>query len=351
MNSKTLNPVAFDSVALAVGSIEKYNSSKDTDNLVEAEIALQTARRADPDYLDALFYSGLTLDLIGRPKDAAPFFERIYNEIDRESIKEEAQYNLGVAYYHRYSHQYLAEAEKNFLGVIKKTHDSTLKNLAKANLAQTYAMWMIPGSDEKKSWRENAQVRPGLMQFIEGKYAQFQKYDRQVRHYLVLSAWMLGKNRQQRKKISAIINNAKGMALMYFTDYSDDTEAQKKKKLGKALEYLKNSDEETPNDWANTCDLASAHWRLSMVEDNPAKAQSFFKKSVELLQRVIHVLRKNYGFAYYELGRIYRTKKEFGQAIAYFDQAMQIEEDYRDVRNKTVLEEKERAEKQDSTLP
>jgi tetratricopeptide (TPR) repeat protein len=351
MNIQTLNADAFNNVALAVESIEKYNASKEVGNLEEAESALQKAMDADPDFLDVHFYSGLTLDLIGKPKDAALFFERIYNEIDAEKIKDEAQYNLGVAYYHLYSHRFLKIAETNFLEVIAKTKDENLKYLSMANLAQTYAMWMIPSSALKKDWRDNEDQRRAIVQSASDNYAKFKECEGKVRRFLTWDWLSPGIKKADKNKIRAIINNAKGMALMYGTDYSSEDNGKKKEILNEALSYLQKSDAEIPNDWANSCDLASATWRLSMVESDTAKAQELFDKSIELLKRVTQVLRRNYGFALYELGRIYRTKKEFATAIKYFEEAMAIEVDYRDVSDQTVLDEKERAKKADSSFP
>src|SRR5437899_7258386 len=142
MNTQTSSRAAFEEVTRTLREIEKYNINKNVEHLERAETALALARQEDEDYLDAVFYSGMVSDLIGRPKDAIPYFERIVREVEKRDVQTEARFNLGVSYYHRYSHQFLAQAETHFLNVLRETNDSTLRNLTRAHLAQTYAMWM-----------------------------------------------------------------------------------------------------------------------------------------------------------------------------------------------------------------
>jgi tetratricopeptide (TPR) repeat protein len=61
------------------------------------------------------------------------------------------------------------------------------------------------------------------------------------------------------------------------------------------------------------------------------------------LTKVVEDLRPNYGFALYELGRTYRLRGEFAKAIGYFDRVLAIPHELRDVSDRRLLIEKERA--------
>src|SRR5258706_5580026 len=142
MNTNTFSRKAFENVASAVNALEQYHSTQRLDFLQNAELSLEQATKDDPNYLDAIFYCGVTKDLIGKPADAPAYFERIVKETNDANIILEAKYNLGVSYYHQYSHSKLERAEYYFNSVIKESNDESLQTLAKANLAQTYAMWL-----------------------------------------------------------------------------------------------------------------------------------------------------------------------------------------------------------------
>jgi tetratricopeptide (TPR) repeat protein len=122
--------------------------------------------------------------------------------------------------------------------------------------------------------------------------------------------------------------------------------------LREAIRYLEEADVYLPNDWANTCDIASAHFRLAVVtRELGGDADTEFTKAIELLQKVIDDLRPDYGFAFYEMGRIYRVWKRFEDAKVYFGKSMDIPHEYRDAQDSTVKYELDRAEDGDSSFP
>ncbi len=75
MNTQTPKRVAFEEVTHALAEIDQYNISKKFEHLERADSALALARNEDSDYVDALLYSGMVCDLLGKAADAAPFFK------------------------------------------------------------------------------------------------------------------------------------------------------------------------------------------------------------------------------------------------------------------------------------
>src|SRR5437870_6900765 len=119
MHIETRNRKAFKFVTEALTDIDHYKSSKDKAKLESAKSKLEQAKWEDPLYLRAFYYSAMVKDLIGQAKDAVDEFEKVLQQ--RPPFAEEARYNLGIAYYHRYSRKYLDEAVKHFKAVIENT--------------------------------------------------------------------------------------------------------------------------------------------------------------------------------------------------------------------------------------
>jgi tetratricopeptide (TPR) repeat protein len=346
----TSNRKVLEKLTLALENIHKYNTIHDMAFLKQAETILEEVRGEDPNNLDAIFYLGMTMDLIGKPVDAPPFFERILNESQDEHIKEEALYNLSVSLYHQYSHEPLEKAEEKFKELIDRTKNDVLKNLARATLAQTYAMWMIPNSDQIKNLN-NEKGKIEVFEHIQKKFDSFKECETEVRKAIKKSRKIFKKKSESWKKVQAIIDNARGMALMYYTDYLCDTDDSKLEYLKESLEYLESSDRIIPKDWANTCDLGSVHMRMSIYKSDHDTRQSEFNKAKELLTHVVKELRPDYGFSLYELGRLHRLHGYYDESVSYFEKSLSIPEQYRDVSNKTVKRERDRARAKESCFP
>jgi tetratricopeptide (TPR) repeat protein len=120
MHTQTMDRQAFELVAQAMKRLDEYNRDHQLSFLQHAESALTEALTRDAQYLDASLYSGIVKDLIGKPADAVPFFDKILNNLPKDSQGrwDEIQYSRGVAWYHQYSHSKLAQAEKDFLAVV-----------------------------------------------------------------------------------------------------------------------------------------------------------------------------------------------------------------------------------------
>ena len=353
ITTTTDNYEAYILTISAVQNINLFNKTKEIAPLIQAENDLMKARLEDPDYFDAIFYSGVTMDLVGKPADSPKFFEKILLESKDPKQKLEATYNLGVAFYHQYSHRYLETAIKHFNKVLEKADGEDLKNLTLANLCQVYAMYMIPNSQMKKErgTTQGLRVIISHIQQYKGLYDNcFSKLDPFIKQDFF-------KLEDIPRKTAAIIENSKGMAKMYQSDYDQD-KTNKKKLVSEALNHLKNSEKLMPYDWANRCDLASAYMRLGKIEmDAGDTGKDYFDKAEECLNLVLEKLRPGYGFAYYEMGRLYRIKTRpdddegFKDALAFYKKSMAVKEDYRDVGSALLEEEMNLAIEKNNSYP
>ncbi|MEY2502893.1 MAG: hypothetical protein QOI07_3227 [Verrucomicrobiota bacterium] len=351
MNTYTASPAAFRQVARALREIDQYNESKEIAHLERAEAALTAARAEDDEYLDAIFYSGMVTDLLGRPADAGPYFQRILDVSGRDDLKIEAKFNLAVANYHRYSHRYLEVAEQLFLQVIEESADAGLRNLARANLAQTYAMWSRPSFPQLQAHNRGGAEMHAVHEHIRIMFEKSIHHVDEVRRELE-SSIASSLSPEMRAKIAATADNAAGMANMYLFDYPVPGKPGDEELLKQAVANLNSAEQKLPGDSANTCDMASAHLRWGVLQmRNGGNAQKEFTLAEQYLIQVLTKLRPAYGFAFYELGRLYRIWNRWDFAIAQFDRAAAIPDNYRDIDAKAVQAEKERAASHDSSYP
>jgi tetratricopeptide (TPR) repeat protein len=282
----------------------------------------------------------MVCDLIGKPEDAIPYFERILKEIDKRDTQIEARFNLAVSYYHRYSHRFLQLAEAHFLKVLEETKDAELRNMTRAHLGQTYAMWMIPNEKQKNALR--ADEKAAAYAHIETMFNRSEDCIRRVREKMprrLDRLWI---------KIAATADNASGMAHMYLSDYPVSPQQNNEALLRLAAKNLEAAEHRLPSDWANTSDLGSLHLRLGVLQKQKGKnPDGEFEQAKSFLDKVVTALRPNYGFAFYELGRLHRIWKKWHQAVDYFDRSLNIPDKYRDVSVARVEAEKARAKSHD----
>ncbi|MDQ3803253.1 MAG: hypothetical protein M3416_05300 [Acidobacteriota bacterium] len=368
MNLETNNTEAHNLVRAALADIDNYKKSKELEHLRAAEGKLRDARHRDPRYMRAVFYGAVVSDLVGKPKDAAEQFEQLLRQ--ESPYATEIRYNLAVAYYHRYSHRWLKKADEHFNAVIRNTSNLVLQLLAHAGLAQTHAMWIIQPDPRNP---DEAAAR-----------AHFEESRRQYDIVAARLEFLQTLDPAAYNEIKWTVLNARGMSLMYYTDYFDELD-EKLRKLDEALGHLLEADRYSPKNWANYCDIGSGHMRLGywLLTDYPydepppadfwllgpeeayrylaelagesrgyaARMVGHFNESAKHLTEVVETLRPRYGFALYELGRLARLTGNVERAIEYFDAALSIEEDYRDVGDKTVNREKARAAAGDTSFP
>jgi tetratricopeptide (TPR) repeat protein len=125
-------------------------------------------------------------------------------------------------------------------------------------------------------------------------------------------------------------------------------------KLKQALKDFESADAISPNNWEIVCNFGSVYMRLGYVaklsgRDTVAKKE--FKKARHYLQDVITRIRPNYGFALYELGRVCRLDGDFASAIAWFEKALQVSDEERNIGGTSVQKEIEKARKNSADFP
>ncbi len=334
---------AFEEFTAALKFLEEYKTSKNRDQLESAELKLSAAITEDSDYLAPKYFLAILEDLKGRPKDAVEKLSELYpqlSEVNRR-VRNEARYNLAVAHYHRYSHEHLESAAQEVESLLREVKVPILLAAAHALLAQIHAMWEIPKVPEPVDDAERSRM-----------CRHFEEAQKEVGEALKhanprVRLWNLFRiQRPERREIVATAHNAMGMAIMYHTDYFEPTET-KVKLLKKALKNLEKSESLHPDDWANWCDLGSCQMRIAVHSQERRR----FKEGRRYLKRVIEDLRSNYGFALYEVGRSYRYEGRFEEAIKWFDRALEVPVEYRDVGDRRVSIEKGRAEASDTIFP
>ncbi|MGD8451359.1 MAG: hypothetical protein PVJ57_06030 [Phycisphaerae bacterium] len=341
LSLETMNYTAFTSLTEGLEAIEQYQRERRIQDAERAAQYIDRALRQDPHYGLAVLYKGVVLDMTGRSADAVAYFARILHECPDPQVTLKARFNLGVANYHRYSHKYLVLAQGYFEEVIRTAADASLRDIARAYLAQTHAMWMIPSPQQLPE--PGQPPSSGLVRDIREHFRQCRRCVREIRRAPG------GSN-----SVAATCANALGMAFMYSTDYIARTPLDKRqRRLRLSAEALQRADRLLPGDWANTCDLGSVHLRLGVLARDAGEpttaVDGHFEQARQHLQEVVDTLRPGYGFALYELGRLHRVWGRSKEASEYFAKAMEVPERYSDVSDARV--NREQARINDTTYP
>ena len=334
MHTETPNRKAFEGLADAIMKIDSYRSSKNRSLLELARRDLTTALTEDPDFLPGHFYSAIVDDLLGRPKDAVLGFQRILSEVpsNDSELRQEIRYNLAVAHYHRYSLKHLDKAQAEFEGLLRDTQDKRLRCLIECGLAQTFAMAEIPSDPDS--------VNDAELTRIKSKFEASRRMQIDAKKHADLLP------KRERDLVLGTALNASGMSLMYYSDFFGPPQ-EKSAMLDLALEALREADRHIPSDWANWCDLGSAHMRLGLWRNSSTD----FQEARNCLLRVVTTLRPNYGFALYEIGRAYRIEGKFDEALEYFEKSRAVHKDYREVGDSRLDRESYLASRQDRKYP
>ena len=349
MQLETRNREAFELVTEALEYIDQYRVSRDIARLQDATARLIQATEKDPNYFRARYYDAIVDDLSGRFKPAAAKFRGLLEQ--SPPLADEVRYNLGLAEYHGYSHPALERAIEQFELVLKSVKDIALRLRARAGLAQACAMHMIPQEYDK----------PDVPQIKHYRSLTFNSLDEVFRQLHVPLLQRLNPFRHPlidsgaAAEIRWTAHNAKGMMLMYAADYlpqlDEVPQASSRQRqvdtVQSALSQLTEAEHIKADDWANRCDLASAKMRLGYFDGKP----DLFDEALVILQDVIDRLRPGYAFAIYESGRVLRLQRKFSAAIKRFDDALAIPTDQRDVSERRLRKERERAQKEDYTFP
>ena len=355
---ETSRPKALSLLGAAIEDLAIHKKDpSNTTVLAAASSKIRDALREDPNYLRALYYDAIVDDLLGNPFVAPPKYERVLDAVSPETpLFQEVRYNLGVAYYHRYSSEWLDKAIVQFRSVLVEARDPSLRILAQSARAQAFAMHMIP----KIPTDLNKEV---LLRFCVDCIADIDVVLRTRRPLFgVLMRHAVDPMVLRTAKWAA--HNAGGMRRMYLSDYWLDLDSEQKRQskenatwsrydlLMAALADFGEAENLRRRDWANWCDIASAYMRLGTLEPEAEKKSStFFSKAAEHLNEVIKVLRPEYPFARYELGRVYRCWGKFDQAIEILESVLAVPPDQRDVGDRRIKLELDRARRKSKDYP
>jgi tetratricopeptide (TPR) repeat protein len=311
--------------------------------LKSAKEKLVSAKGKDPLYFRAHYFDAIVDDLTGNSKTAVETFLRLLEE--QPPFAEEVRYNLGVAWYHQYNHEALDRA----IGYLAASVDSTnepLRLLARAGLAQAHAMHIIPKLPDQFDAGQIQQHFDTAMTEASDAIRAASKMRRK---------WPFRSDRLTTvaaEDIEWAAYNARGMAIMYRSDYvptaTDSTWREKRiQALRQALQELEQAERTKMKTWENYCDMASAKMRLAYYQQDSA----LFTEALTLLDAVVKTLRPEYGFALYEMGRVYRLSGDFDNAVSHFERALAIPVAHRDVGDRRLNLERDRAKRHDTTFP
>src|SRR6266852_2654590 len=144
MPTETNNWRAFNLATDALRDIDHFISSrtKSRETLLAAKQKLEAAVTKDPAFLWAQYYTAIVDDLLGQSEKAAGMLERLL--LAQPAFKNEAEYNLGVSYYHQYHREPMVKAISTFEKVVEQTaDDAALQYLARAGLVRALAMMVL----------------------------------------------------------------------------------------------------------------------------------------------------------------------------------------------------------------
>jgi tetratricopeptide (TPR) repeat protein len=323
---------AFELVAQALLEIDRYKKAKDRFGyLKSAKKYLDDALKLESKSIRILYYSAVLDDLLHDSCGAIKKLCKIISE--KPSFIYEVHYNLAVAYYHRYHLEWLNRAIENFSCVCENTPiNSGLNLLSHSGMAQAFAMKMIPSNPNEfnlDTIRSNFNLAMDEIKKVDVGLDNLQEKEKTLIDEIVWAR-----------------NNARGMAMMYYSDYFGDSE-EKRNMLLEVVTILKEADVYSPKNWANYCDLGSAYMRLGYW----SKDRGYFNETIKYLSEVLNLLLPNYGFAFYEMGRAYRIMGNFEEAKRFYKKALEIPEEKRDVGANRINMEVDRNERRLTEYP
>jgi tetratricopeptide (TPR) repeat protein len=329
---------AFSLATDALRDIDSFvsSSSKNRALLIAAQDKLKSAVDKDPNFVRARYYSAILDDMLGQPAKAVSQLEDLL--VKEPAFKDEAEYNLGVSHYHLYSRDQIDKAIVVFEGVAQQTKDAGLRYMARAGLIRAFAMMVL------HSYR--AGNKQDAVKFAEKTTAESEDL-------LETAGSDASIDRKTRGEVRWRVLNGRGVAMMFSSDYEADSKTRKSF-LENAMKDFESADKISANNWEIVCNLGSVHMRLAHVaklsgQDHTAQAE--FGRASQYLQDVIGRIRPNYGFALYELGRVCRLRGDFTTSTTLFEKALQLPEDERNISEKALRAEIEKARSTSDKFP
>jgi tetratricopeptide (TPR) repeat protein len=330
MVTETNSWQAFNLTTDALRDIDRFVSSlsKNRTVLVDAKEKLMSAVEKDPRFSRAQYYSAIVDDLLGQPAKAVSQLETLI--ASGPDFKVEAQYNLGVSYYHLYSRDKIDRAIAEFELVATQASTSALKYMAQAGLIRSFAMMILHNN------------RAGDQSGSERSFSQVMSESKVLLDSIKSDS---GLDKKTRNEVRWRVLNGRGVGRMFRSD-SEVNRDTKKATLELAKSDFDEADRLSPNNWEIVCNLGSVHMRLGVVanlSNKPEIAAAEFAKANSYLRDVVNRIRPNYGFALWELGRVSRVSGHFGDAMVWLEKALLIPEEERNISFQSVRSEIEKA--------
>ena len=318
MLSATTNKFnALEHFVKALNNIEKFKDLRDYHLLKEADDNLNIALKLDSNFYKPKLFKGILYDLNGKQEEAIDLLKELVNEVPEE-LKNEIRFNLGVAFFHRYSEEYVKESIFYFEKIKENETETEMLLLAKASLSQSYAMMILHDYSNKKDSNINYKKALDILDNITNELNSLN-------------------NLKVKNRIRGIINNSVGIAEMFYSDAKGEHDITL---LRSAKNHFQKANKYSKNDWAVICNLGSIHMRIADYYSkykNPIhflknrKSRYHFTKAINYLNNVLQNIRPEYDFAYFEIGRIYRLQGNFNKAEKNFKLAIKSEKNSRNI--------------------
>jgi hypothetical protein len=327
---------AFNLATEALRDIDRFAAAPAASRprLLEARRKLGVAAARDPQFLRAKYYSAIVADLLGQAKDAIDELTALIAQ--HPPFLNDAKYNLAVSHYHMYSREHVEAAIAEFTNVEHQSADPTLRYMSRAGLVRAYAMM---AHHTKRSAGESQGFADTAVQTGSNLLAQL-RADGTV-------------DGRTRGEIEWRALNGRGVARMFASDL-DQSASRREELLAAALHDFTEASNLSRDNWEIVCNLGSSYMRLGAIMRTAGREEESrrnFDTASRYLTDVLDRMRPGYGFALYELGRIERLRGQYATAVKYFQQALAIPEDERNVSVATIDREMVKARTPTDAFP
>jgi len=343
------NHQVFDLVEASAQAIDAYLHAGEKAPMQAALDKINSGGFYDPNAKNPLVlnYRAIMEDLLGEYDKALGHLRELKTltpSTDRE-VQKEIDTNIGVVRQH-WLRRLMTLQEEPSESVLGELGAKSLDELMSSALSDIF-----PHATENKIWSAHHDALSARFLALRciPNIVEVAEHDRALRHELaeayakatmlaesVLDRWAPlairhSEPREGWKQAKAIAHNALGRAAMYHTDFFCPR-GEKVQHLAQALTHLERAQRAFDDDWSFTSDLGSCHMRLGYWGHTAAEYE-LAKKQLDI---VLDKLRPEWGFALFEMGRVYRLNRKFEEASDYFKRAKAIPMDERDVSDLRV---------------
>ncbi len=326
MNVETENFQAFELYSLGLDTFRTYLGNKKQEILKDALNKFGQSFELDPQFFLPRYYQAVVKDLLGEYIEASTVLESL-EDVAPADFKDLVRYSWAISLYHYYDVEKIDKSIETFESVNSK--NSYVNLLARAGKIQSIAVRMMLSYRDKT---KSAKAKEDKTKIIEEGQAILKKLPK-LRRF----SFKRGKNdlKAHEIEIKWITYNAMGLAFMYVSDtvrYPDKTIKGKNipeeysEELQKAMDYFEEADNINPDHWAILSNKGSLNLRKAVLEfyyENELWEETL-NNTIDDFKKVLMV-RPDYDFAYYEMGKLHRMTKRYTKAIDYFNKAIEAQ--------------------------